>query len=129
MPAIADLVLNDGTEPTAVAKTFKVLNRGPVVAWEDRTSAYPVEWARVTNSHSRNKNGLTRIRYKFELPVTEVPSGGGNPVKVGSITIDCTALIPEKAPIQLRKHALAYLRSAAGQSGFGDVIRNAEPYY
>lgn len=129
MPAIAALTLNDGTEPTPVAQTFGILSRGPVVSWENRASSYPVEWPKISNSHTKTKNGLTRIRYKFEMPVTEVLSSGANPVKVGTIMADVSIIIPERSTVTQRKHFLAYLRGAVGQTGFGDVVRNAEPYY
>lgn len=121
MANIANVVINDG-QTTPVAHTFApVTSRDEtgVAIWTDRSSGIPVGFPvlsfkmRMPSKGSRNYRVTAKVRVPT-LDVTSPSTGTGiqpAPSVAYATEVNVEFILPERATLQNRKDALAYVKN------------------
>jgi len=137
MPAIGNIVINDGAA-TPVAHTFApVTITGPIASFADRSGGisvgYPVISASLTAPSKTSR--LYKARLKLVLPVLETISNSTMsgiapaPTKAYDLTADMTFLMPERSTLQNRKDILALAKNLLADAVVTALVQNNETIY
>lgn len=141
MPAIADIVINDG-EATPVAHTFEpAKTQNDFAMLEDRSSGVYIGYNKMTFSLRRPKgpsqsaNRNLRLNIKIETPKMEVVSNdtitGIAPAPTVSYrpVVELNVTLPDRCSLQDRKDLQAFITNALSNAFVTDAFENYElPY-
>lgn len=138
MPAIGNLVINDGAA-TPVAHTFGPTNvAGPVAAYADRSGGIPVGFPTVDISLRepvKGGNGGYKAVLKVIVPTLEQTSPstatGIQPAPTVAYRLvgELSLIMSERSTTQERKNLVAYIRNALGDASLKLVWENLENVY
>lgn len=137
MPAIGNIVINDG-ESTPVAHTFAPLSvTGPLAIYEDRAGGISVGFPRISLSvlPPSKTSRLTKVRAKLVYPVLEVVNSSTYsgitpaPTKAYDVTADLTFFMPERSTLQQRKNLNALFKNFLANAAWTAVVENLEAVY
>lgn len=139
MPSIANLVLADG-QATPVNKTFEAVvgqsgDDKPAVFMEKSVGSINGYLRLTVLTRQSKTGGGWKTSVKLSLPTLETVTGsspsGFAPAPAVAYTEFATVEFshPERAVLQNRKDALAYLASLFANTEFKKVIHNIESFY
>jgi hypothetical protein len=137
MPAIANIVINDG-QGTPVAHTFApVTIKAEVASYADRVGGISVGYPTITASLSQptKTSRLYKARLKVVMPVLETVSNSTMsgilpaPTKAYDVTADMTFFMPERSTLSDRKNILAYAKNLLANAVSTALIETNETIY
>jgi len=137
MPAIGNIVINDGAA-TPVAHTFApVAVNGDLASYADRSGGISVGYPTITASLAApsKTSRLYKARIKVVMPVLETISNSTMsgiapaPTKAYDITADMTFLMPERSTLQDRKNILAFAKNLLANAVVTALVENNETVY
>lgn len=137
MPAIGNIVINDGAS-TPVAHTFApVTILGTMASYADRSSGISVGYPTITASLTApsKTSRLYKARLKVVFPVLETISNSTMsgiapaPTKAYDLTADMTFLMPERSTLQDRKDILALAKNLLANAVTTALVENNETIY
>jgi hypothetical protein len=129
MPAIAQLVINDG-QATPAAHTFAVVGTtGTKAIWADKASGIPTGYLKITNEvrEAKSTNGAHSVIFGFEFPTLATVNGVSTRVRVSSAQVRLN--FAQDSTDQERKDAVAYVANTLGNATVKAATYNIEPHY
>lgn len=137
MPAIGNIVINDGAA-TPVAHTFSPDGfTGDVCEFHDRSGGISVGYPKITAksvSPSRTSK-MYKVTYKVVLPVLETASGtssnGFAPAPTLAYNLECnmTFITPQRSTLQNRTDLLAFVKNLLADSSTTALVVNNGKFY
>lgn len=137
MPAIGNVVINDG-QATPVAHTFSpVTISGPVASYADRSGGIAVGFPTITASlvAPSKTSRLYKARIKVVMPVLETISNSTMsgilpaPTKAYDLTADMTFFMPERSTLADRKNIFAYAKNLLANALCTALVETNETIY
>lgn len=138
MPALANIVINDGAT-TPVAHTFAPDGiDGTVANYADRSGGLPIGYPKLTVSVRKPLNlstGVYKVGVRIFTPTLEVTSAstgtGIQPAPTVSYTQSCFMefLLPARGTLQNRKDIIAFAKNALANATINTVVENCEAVY
>lgn len=131
MPAMADIVLNNGSA-TPVAKTFKAKSVvGTLAKWEERSSGVPIGYIRLS-LETKDSPTTRRVKVNVSKPALEAVSGssplGFVPAPTLAYTLQGSAdfTMSNRASDAEKADVLAFLTNALANALFKGAINNGD---
>lgn len=138
MPAIGNLVINDGAT-TPVAHTFGPVGiEGKTATFADRIGGVPVGYGKVSLSirePTNGSSGVFKVGIKILIPTLEQTSAStATGIQPAPTVAYVTAahldlLMPARGTLQNRKDILAYVKNALSNASVVSVVENLEAVY
>lgn len=131
MPAIANLVINDGA-PTPVAHTFTPASLSGVLAiWKERLSSGVAKFfPYITGQLKEPAGGSTvyRAKYSIVVPTTVIGSNGATTEDYRNLA-NLEFVFSERSTEQERKNVRLYVRNMMDNASIITMIDKLEPAY
>jgi hypothetical protein len=138
MPAIGNVVINDGAA-TPVAHTFAPVGVvGSLATLADRSGGIPVGYGKISvniREPQNGPNGVFKVSIKVMIPTLDTTSPstttGIQPAPTVGYTTACMMdfLLPARSTLQNRKDVLAFVKNLLANSTIGSVVENLESIY
>lgn len=129
MPAITNIVINDG-ESTPVAHTFApVTTNGSIAKLASRTGSIPQNWEQMTVDvkQASSAEGAHQVRIGVGDPVEATVNGTVVQDHLSSFEIKFN--LSQKSTLQERKNLLKLAYNALANATIVTVVENIEPIY
>lgn len=137
MPAIGNIVINDG-KATPVAHTFSpVAQTGLLSSFADRSGGISVGYPTITISTAQpsKTSRLYKARLKVVFPILETLSNSTMsgitpaPTKAYDVSADITFMMPERSTLADRKDILALAKNLLSNALVAAIVENNETLY
>lgn len=137
MSAQGNIVINDGTSPTPVARTFAPKgarvspDKKEVAIWRDQSTASAVGYRTLTEQHTPvNSNGMEKFRISLDIPTLESANSGGlfapPPTRAyGTIGV-VEVWVHQRASAEELANIVAYVKNVTASAYFTNLITNRE---
>lgn len=131
MPQAANIILNDGTTPTPVARTF-ALNApsagfDSVAEWQYRKGNSVAGFPTLTSSSSRTRAGLRKTTIILTVPYIANDPITGQPTLIDKKTYHVNVAAGPLFPEDMKADADAFLKNAMQNALLLEQIRDANP--
>lgn len=138
MPALGNVVINDGAT-TPVAHTFSPVGiDGNAANFADRSGGIPVGYGKLTialREPTNGGNGVYKASVKILIPTLEQTSPSTAtgiqpaPTVAYTTTAHLDILMPARSSLQNRKDILAYVKNVLANATLVSVVENLENVY
>lgn len=138
MPAIGNVVINDGAT-TPVAHTFAPVGVvGSLATLADRIGGIPVGYGKITvniREPQNGQSGVYKVSIKVMVPTLDVTSPstatGIQPAPTVGYTTACMMdfLLPARSTQQNRKDVLAFVKNLLSNASIVSVVQDLESIY
>lgn len=131
MPAIGNIVINDGAA-TPVAHTFGVVTTdGKIASFADRSGGIPAEFPliKISSTVPAGSNRYFRVEQSISMPKSAVDPQTGKSYIARQTQARTIFTLPETGVVQERKDILAYSKNLAALSLTTSLVVDLEALY
>lgn len=131
MPAIGNLVINDGQSTPAVHTFAPVTTTGNESRWADRSIGKPAGYLLVNARQKDPSNGARNSRMQFEivLPTVATDAVTGKDYVARTARCNIEFVLPDSSVLQERKDLLAYAKNLLANALTTSVVQDLEHVY
>lgn len=131
MPQATNIIVNDGTTPTPVSKTFTLVTPaagdGGIAMWALKEGAISAIFPVLTASAVKTSNRSRKLTVKLRVPSSYTDAVTGQTMVSTAAEMNVTFSVPETFPESLKPNFVAFAINTLSSTLMKEMIRDAYP--